>query len=71
MRIKNLTREAMLRNINGLSYGDKAYCGPYGTIKCVTQKNIHGKRTFSVSGTKKLRTGGNWTMSALRKAIVD
>lgn len=33
-KTKTLTREAMLRNISGLSVGDRAYCGPYGTVTC-------------------------------------
>ena len=64
-KIKTLTRESMLANINGLSLGDKAYCGPYGVVTC------RGKRTFSIAGSTKLRNGGNWTMSAIRKAICD
>ena len=35
MKTKALNREAMLKNINGLSVGDKAYCGPYGTVTCI------------------------------------
>ena len=35
MKTKALNREAMLKNINGLSFGDKAYCGPYGTVTCI------------------------------------
>ena len=66
-----LSRKAMLRNINGLSEGDKAYCGPYGTIQCYkAAKNSHnGKRMFKVSGSKHLVNRGNWTMTSLRKAI--
>lgn len=33
-KTKTLTREAMIKNICGLSLGDKAYCGPYGTVTC-------------------------------------
>lgn len=61
----------MLRNIAGLSVGDRAYCGPYGTIKCISAA-VNGKkntRKFSVSASKKLKNGGNWTLRALRKAI--
>lgn len=36
-KIKTLTKESMLKNINGLSLGDKAYCGPYGTVTCVSK----------------------------------
>lgn len=37
MKTKALNREAMLKNINGLSIGDKAYCGPYGTVTCIKE----------------------------------
>lgn len=37
MKTKKLNREAMLKNICGLSYGDKAYCGPYGTVTCISE----------------------------------
>lgn len=69
MKTKMLNMDAMIRNINGLSLGDKAYCGPYGTITCRTSKRYNGKRTFSVSGSSKLQNRGNWTMRALREAI--
>ena len=69
MKTKTLNKAAMLRNINGLSYGDRAYCGPYGTIECYSSKTYDGARKFSVSGSTKLRNGGNWSMKALRKAI--
>lgn len=81
-KTKKLNRNAMLRNINGLSLGDKAYCGPYGTIMCyrtatrhipeakgIVSKRVRGARRFTVSNSTKLRNGGNWTMTALRKAI--
>ena len=73
-KIKELSKEAMLRNINGLSLGDKAYCGPYGTVKCVSRasswsRNAAVPRKFSVCGSTKLQNRGNWTMTALRKAI--
>ena len=70
-KIKTLTRESMQANINGLSLGDKAYCGPYGVVTCRSSKKYNGKRTFSIAGSTKLRNGGNWTMSAIRKAICD
>lgn len=38
-KTKTLTREAMLKNIRGLSLGDRAYCGPYGTITCTHSAN--------------------------------
>lgn len=74
IKTKELTKEAMLRNINGLSRGDKAYCGPYGTVKCISHAsskspNASVSRKFSVSGSVMLQNRGNWTMSALRKAI--
>lgn len=34
-KTKTLTREAMIKNICGLSLGDRAYCGPYGTVTCI------------------------------------
>lgn len=73
-KMKELTKEAMLHNINGLSIGDKAYCGPYGTVKCISHASSHSPkaaipRKFSVSGSTKLQNRGNWTMAALRKAI--
>lgn len=81
MKTKTLNNEAMIRNINGLSLGDRAYCGPYGTITCYKNAAcnwnsdsangsvVRNTRMFSVSGSSKLRNGGNWTMKALRKAI--
>lgn len=69
MKTKVLNKVAMLKNINGLSYGDRAYCGPYGTVECYATKSHDGARKFSVSGSTKLRNGGNWNMKALRKAI--
>lgn len=73
-RVKTLGKDAMLRNINGLSVGDKAYCGPYGTVTCtVSAKNSWtGKRTFKVTGSTKdeLANGGNWTYAGIRKAVM-
>lgn len=75
---KKLTMDAMLKNINGLSVGDRAYCGPYGTITCTKSATIvkgttpvrkRGARRFKVSNSIKLRNGGNWTWENLRKAI--
>ena len=34
-RNKSLNKIAMLKNICGLSIGDSAYCGPYGTVTCI------------------------------------
>ena len=76
MRTKKLTRESMLKNINGLSLGDRAYCGPYGTITCTkaagrTNTNgAYGARRFKVTNSTKIANGGNYSMKALRKAIV-
>ena len=74
MKTKSLTNDAMIRNINGLSEGQKAYCGPYGTIKCTKRAsewspNAKTPRKFSVSGSTKIQNRGNYTMSQLRKAI--
>jgi len=68
-KTKTLTNESMLRNINGLSLGDRAYCGPYGTVTCTKAAGENGTRRFKVSGSRLLRNGGNWTMKALRKAV--
>ena len=40
MKTKTLNKEAMIRNIRGLSLGDRAYCGPYGTITCTHADDI-------------------------------
>ena len=79
-RTKTLSRDAMIRNINGLSVGDRAYCGPYGTITCTKAasslmskglllKYVRGARRFKVTGSKKIANGGNYSMASLRKAI--
>ncbi len=74
MKNKKLTNEAMLRNIGGLSVGQKAYCGPYGVITCTSRAsewspNPRVPRKFSVSGSTRLTNRGNYTMKQLRKAI--
>lgn len=74
MKNKKLTNEAMLKNINGLSVGQKAYCGPYGVVTCTSsasdwQPNPKIPRKFSVSGSTRLANRGNYTMKQLRKAI--
>lgn len=71
MKTKELSVSAMLRNINGLSKGDVAYCGPYGTVTCTESagESKTGVRKFKVSGSSRLRNGGNWTMNAIRRAI--
>lgn len=68
-RTKTLTNESVLRNINGLSLGDRAYCGPYGTVTCTKAAGGKGVRRFKVSGSRMIRNGGNWSMKTLRKAI--
>jgi hypothetical protein len=71
MKTKTLNIEAMLKNINGLSKGDVAYCGPFGTVTCTesAKGSKSGVRKFKVSGSSRIRNGGNWTMSALREAV--
>ena len=71
MNTKELAASAMLRNINGLSKGDVAYCGPYGTVTCTESagESKTGVRKFKVSGSSRLRNGGNWTMTAIRRAV--
>jgi hypothetical protein len=68
---KTLSKDAMLKNINGLSLGDRAYCGPYGTITCTKKACAVTKspRRFKVANSSKIRNGGNHTMKSLRKAI--
>ena len=70
-KTKCLCKESMLANINGLSLGDRAYCGPYGTVTCTKKACAVTKspRRFKVSNSTKIRNGGNWTMKSLRKAI--
>ena len=70
-KTKSLNKEAMLKNINGLSLGDRAYCGPYGTIRCthtavgVIINNLtnkagnHRGMHMSVSNTRKFSVSGN------------
>ena len=71
MKTKKLSASAMLRNINGLSKGDGAYCGPYGVVTCTesARESKSGVRKFKVSGSSRLRNGGNWTMNAIRRAV--
>lgn len=63
----------IISNINGLSVGDRAYCGLYGVIECYKSAtdNRHGKRLFKVSNSNSffLKNGGNYTMKSLRHAI--
>lgn len=75
-KTKSLNKEAMLRNIGGLSVGQRAYCGPYGTITCTSAAsawvpNPKIPRKFSVSANKNgiLRNRGNYTLTQLRQAI--
>ena len=71
MNTKEPAASAMLRNINGLTKGDVAYCGPYGTVTCTesARESKTGVRKFKVSGSSRLRNGGNWTMNAIRRAV--
>ena len=75
MRTKTLNRDATIKNINGLSLGDRAFCGPYGTITCtrsavyIGKSAVRGSRRFKVTNATKIRNGGNYSMAALRKAI--
>lgn len=79
-KTKSLSKTAMIKNINGLSEGDRAYCGPYGTVTCVKRAmyvvNNNGRavcrrnsRKFKVTSSSKIYNGGNYTMRSLRKAI--
>lgn len=70
-KFKKLNKKAVLANINGLSLGDRAYCGPYGTITCTKKACALTKspRRFKVANSSKIRNGGNHTMKSLRKAI--
>lgn len=72
-RTKVLDNQHMLANINGLSVGDRAHCGPYGIVECYksASTNRSGKRLFKVIGSKLIHNGGNYTMGALRKAIIE
>ena len=45
-KTKALNKTAMLKNICGLSFGDRAYCGPYGIVTCTKSAGcvfINGK----------------------------
>lgn len=70
-KTKTLRKESVIANINGLSLGDRAYCGPYGTVTCTKKACSATKspRRFKVAHSSKIRNGGNWTMKTLRKAI--
>lgn len=79
MRTKKLNKNAMVANINGLSLGDRAFCGPYGTVTCIKSARanahgtaphrVYGARRFKVQNSTKIANGGNYSMAALRKAI--
>lgn len=70
MKTKLMNKTAVLRNINGLSLGDRAYCGPYGIVTCTkAAAEKRGARRFKVANSTRLRNGGGWTMANLRKAI--
>ena len=70
-KTKTLDRKHMIANINGLSLGDRAYCGMYGTITCTKKACSATKspRRFKVAHSSKIRNGGNHTMKSIRKAI--
>jgi hypothetical protein len=59
----------ILRNINGLSVGDRAHCGHYGIVECYAPAVPGRVRKFKVSKSTVLSNRGNWDMTALRKAI--
>lgn len=67
---KNNEKNA-LRNINGLSEGDRAYCGKYGIITCTKRacRLTKSPRKFKVAKSSVLRNGGNWSYRKLREAI--
>lgn len=52
-KVKTLTKESMLKNINGLSLGDKAYCGPYGTVVCTHSANARHANFNNVSNNRR------------------
>ena len=78
-KTKCLSKTAMMKNINGLSEGDRAYCGPYGIVTCTRRAsyNVRGcaakykrnTRRFKVTNSIKIANGGNYTMRSLRKMI--
>ena len=59
----------ILKNINGLSVGDRAHCGRFGVIECYRSASAGKARKFKVSGSSVLANRGNWVMSELREAI--
>lgn len=61
-----------IRNINKLSLNRSTNCGEFGIVKCDHEAYNFwsNKRLFIVSKSKKLRNGGSWTYSSLRKAIL-
>ena len=71
MKTKTLNKTKMLANIGGLSRGDRAYCGPYGTVQCTkaASESKSGRRIFKVTGSRMIANRGNWTMTALGEAI--
>lgn len=71
-RIKSLTKAAVIANISGLGKGDRAFCGQYGTVQCyrAASESKSGRRLFKVSQSEKLRNGANYTLKALREAIM-
>ena len=83
MKTKTLNKIAMIKNINGLSEGDRAFCGPYGVVTCIKSathciiasdgtlipQTIRGARRFKVQNSSKIPNGRNYSMKCLRKAI--
>lgn len=75
MKTKTLNRTSTIKNINGLSEGDRAFCGPYGTVTCtksatyIGESVVRGSRRFKVANATKIPNGGNYSMTTLRKAI--
>lgn len=58
-----------IKNINGLSVGDRAHCGRFGIIECYKPATFIKSRKFKVSKSTVLTNRGNWDMTSLRKAI--
>ena len=61
----------VLRNINGLSAGDRARCGRFGVVECYRAARDEKTKTrkFKTSGATAIPNRGNWTYAALRRAI--
>lgn len=61
----------LLRNINGLSAGDRARCGRFGVVECyrAARDEKTGVRKFKTTGATAIANRGNWTYAAIRRAI--